>query len=228
MVARVSPPSEIGLGVAVDEGARRVEEDEVEGLRQQVPIPMEQLLLEVFALGCEEGTDGAVHLVERDVLQAGTLHSPHPARSAEVATRRAEALEGEGEADALDIEAEAPTGGEPRDDLGQALLFPQPTEDKRWSPRTRGVRLETLGADLLDNAQLRAEAGEGAHQPIDRAVRNQLVAAAEGGEDALPDFGTFAKGLDDLEVLVSGLILDTTLSPDKHSSIIAKYGQTAT
>ena len=222
-IARVAAAAQRGLRVAPDERARGVEEEEVELLRKEVPVLPEERALEVFPDLRQEAADGAVEMLERNPLEAGALDGLEPLHPLEVASRRAEPLEREREGRALDVEGEVPLGGEPPEDGGDALVLPQPAEHERGAPGPGGVGLEARRAHALHDAQPLAEAGQGPHESVQRAVGHELVAPAEGGADPLPDVAPAAHGLDDLEVLVGAGGLDTTLHPHEHAGSATRF-----
>src|SRR2546422_4271465 len=87
----------------------------------------------------------------------------------------------------------------------------------------------TLDADTPDQGsrlhaethQALTEAGQPAQEAIERPGGDELVAAAEGADDALAHARTLADGRDDLQVLVGPRGLDTTLHPHEHARGIA-------
>jgi hypothetical protein len=83
------------------------------------------------------------------------------------------------------------------------------------------VGLQALLAHSLDHAQALAELGQGADQRIERAVGDELLAAAEVGHDALPDLSSLSNGLDDLQVLVRGAGVRAALDAYEHAETIA-------
>ncbi len=80
--------------------------------------------------------------------------------------------------------------------------------------------LQAVVADVLHDAQVLAELGEAADEIVEGPRRHQLVAPAEGGDQALPDFALLAEGLDDLQVLADGARGATTLEAHEHEPIM--------
>lgn len=111
--------------------------------------------------------------------------------------------------------------GQPADQLRQALLLPQPLEHQRLSPRARGMRVDALGAHLLDDAQPLAELGERPEQRVECTIGDEQIAPPEVANNALAHAGTVADRLDDLKVLVGAARLDATLGTDEHAATIA-------
>ena len=186
-IARVAAAAQRRLGVAPDERARGVEEEQVQLLREEIPVLQEQVALQVLPHRGEEPADGAVEVVQGDPREARALHRLQPLRALQVTARGTQALQGKGERRALDIEGEAPVGGQAFEDGGHALLVPEPAEDQRGTPGATGVRLQAGRAHPLDHPEVLAEAGEAAHEPVEGARRHERVAPAEGGEHPLAD-----------------------------------------
>ncbi len=219
-VARVAAPPQRALLRPPDERAGRVDEHQVQGLGEQVAIPEEQLALEVGPARRQEAAHRPVEMLKFQLLDARALNGAQPAHALEVAARRAQALERQREAGALEVEAEAASAGQAREDLGHALLLPQAAENQRRAPGPGGMGLQAVVADALHDAQLRAELGQAADEVVQGPRRHQLVAPAEGGDQALPDLALLAEGLDDLEVLAGSVGGATTFEAHEHEPIM--------
>src|SRR3990170_1988985 len=134
--------------------------------------------------------------------------------------RRAQALERQREARTLEVEPEAASVRQASEDLGQPLLRPQAAEYQRRAPGSGGMGLHALVADALHDAQVLAELGEAADEIVEGPRRHQLVAPAEGGDQALPDLALLAEGLDDLEILTESAWGATTFEAHEHEPIM--------
>lgn len=170
---------------------------------------------------------GPVEVLELEGLEARGLHGAEPGGSLQVRARRAQPLQGQGEAGALEVEAELPLSPQGLQELREPLELPEPSEDEGGTPGARLAGLESPGPHALDDAQLLAVAREASEQIVELAGGEQDVAAAERGEDLLPDTALLAVGADDLEVLVGPAVLDTTFRPDEHARIVGYATETS-
>jgi hypothetical protein len=157
-VARVAPLAPSGLAVAPDVDAGGVEEDDVQALVEEVSILQEQALLELGP-HVEKEAGRAVEVLEHERVEARRLHRLDPARSLQVRSRTAQALQRHREDRSLHVEVEPPILGQRSQDLGQPLRLPQPLEHQRRSPGSAAASTKIgRGTRPLDDAQPLAEA----------------------------------------------------------------------
>ncbi len=128
-----------------------------------------------------------------------------------------QSLQCEREGHAPEVELEATSASQVTQHGVDALLVPESLEDQRRPPAARRVRLDALGAHLLDDAQPLAELRERHEQTVERPFGDEVIATAQVGHDALADSLPVAHRLDDLEVLVGAARLDATLHADEHA-----------
>jgi hypothetical protein len=157
-------------------------------------------------------------VLQIDGVEPRTLDRVDPRRTLQVAARCGrQSLERQREGHAPEVELEATCAHQVTEYGVDPLLAPESLQDQRRPPAARRVRLETLRAHLLDDAQPLAELRERHEQAIERPLNDELIATSQVGRDTLADSLRVAHRLDDLEVLVRAARLDATLHADEHA-----------
>jgi hypothetical protein len=208
--------SEIALGVAVEVDRGGVDEDQVELGREQVAVLEEQPLLE-FVPDRRQPRQCAVEVVQGKRVEPRRLDARRPSRALQIRARGAQALQGERERHAFGIEAEPALLGQPSQDLGQTLAFPQPPEDQRRAPALGRAGDEALVLGCLNDLQPRAEPSQRLQEVVELAGGDEQIPTAEARHQFLPHPLAVPHGAHDLQVLVALAVLGHRLDSDEHA-----------
>ncbi len=196
-----------------------VEEGDADPAEQLAPMGEQGLLDQlgagpaVLVLGAEPG-DRLVELAQADVLGTGDAAALRPGLGVTVRAGDHEAVQDGGVDGTLEVEGEAVVLGHAPQHRAAAGPLPEPAEDEvgadALAPQRRELALVEGGEDQGAAAVARRRDGE----LVEQARRLDLVAAAEGLDDALHVPAALAEVLDEVDVVVAVDALDA----DEHGA----------
>ena len=196
-----------GAAAAFEPERGRIEEGDAD-LAEQLATMSEQRLLDGLAarpavLLLAEPGDGLAELAQREPLSAGDAAVPRPDLGMAIGPRDHEAVQHRGVDGALEVEGEAAPLCHAAQHGAAAGQFPEATEDEIRTDALAAQRCEPALVERGEDDGTAAMTGGGDGELVEQVLGLDLVAAAEGLDDALDVAAALADVLDQLDVVVA-------------------------
>ena len=152
MVPGVAPLAPLRLRVPVTVQAGGVDEHHLQGLVEQVQVPVEEPAFQVLPHPGQKRR-GPVEVLQGQALEPRCFHRLDPLRAGQIGAGGAQPLQRQGESGPFQVELELPVLGQLPEQVGEPLPLPQPPKDQGRPPLPGGAGRQPRLPDGLHHPQ---------------------------------------------------------------------------